>query len=153
MVFKLLVSLSLYSKPIFEIVQGSQGPSDMDNDQATAREGWDDANHNLFSILYFTTSGPAFFVVRRIEGKTREYGVGHRQDVWAALRKTFDGCSREDLRAVHREMETVKMWSNEDLDDLFYKKDRCRNRLNSVTPNEGLSNYRYENIHLAVPST
>ena len=36
---KLRASLSLYSKPIFEIVQGSQRPSDLDNDQATAREG------------------------------------------------------------------------------------------------------------------
>ena len=67
---KLRVSLSLYSKPIFEIVQGSQRPSGLDNFQVTAREGWDDANHSLFSILYFTTSGPAFYVVRRFEGKT-----------------------------------------------------------------------------------
>ena len=41
---KLRVSLSLYSKPIFEIVQGSQRPSGLGNDQVTAREGWDDAN-------------------------------------------------------------------------------------------------------------
>ena len=62
---KLRVSLSLYSKPIFEIAQGSQRPSGLDNDQVTARESQDDANHNLFSILLFTTSGPAFYVVRR----------------------------------------------------------------------------------------
>ena len=36
---KLHVSMSLYSKPIFEIVQGSQRPSRLDNDQVTAREG------------------------------------------------------------------------------------------------------------------
>ena len=36
---KLRVSLLLYSKPIFEIVQRSQRPSDLDKDQATAREG------------------------------------------------------------------------------------------------------------------
>ena len=36
---KLYASLSLYSKSIFEILQGSQRPSDLDNDQATAREG------------------------------------------------------------------------------------------------------------------
>ena len=69
---KLRASLSLYSKTIFEIVQGPQRPSDLDNDQATAREGWDDANHNLFSILFFTTPGPAFSVVRKFEGRTRE---------------------------------------------------------------------------------
>ena len=34
--FKLCVSLLGYSKSIFEIVQGSQRPSDLDKDQATA---------------------------------------------------------------------------------------------------------------------
>ena len=68
--FKLRVSLLLYIKLIFEIVQGSQRPSDLDNDLAIAREGWDDASDNLYSILYFTTSGPAFSVVRRFERKT-----------------------------------------------------------------------------------
>ena len=142
------VSLSLCSKSVFEIVQGSQRPSGLDNNQVTARESWDDANHNLFSILFYTTSGPAFSVVRRFEGKTREDGVGHRQDAWGALRKKFDGCSREALRAAHRELETVKMRSDEDPDDFLYKKYRCRDRLNSVTPKEGPSDRRYEDIIL-----
>ena len=45
---KLRISLSLYSNLIYKIVQGSQRPSDLDNDQTT-REGRDDANHDLFS--------------------------------------------------------------------------------------------------------
>ena len=145
---KLRISLSLYSKPIFEIVQGLQRPSDLDNNQATARESWDDAYHNLFSIFFLTTSGPAFSVVRRLERKTREDGVGHGQDAWAALREKFDGCSRAALRAAHREIETVKMRSDEDPDDFLYKKDRCRDRLNSVTPKEAPSDRRYEDIIL-----
>ena len=145
---KLRVSLSLYSKPIFEIVQGSQRPSGLKNNQVTACEGWDDANHNLFSILYFTTSGPAFSVVRRFGGKRREDGVGHGQDAWTALREKFDGCSREALRAAHRELETVKMRSDEDPDDYFYKKDWCCDRLTSVTPKDGPSDSRYEDIIL-----
>ena len=143
---KLRVSLSLYSKPIFEIVQESQRPSDLDNNEVTASEGWDNANHILFSILYFTTSGPAFSVVRRFERKRREDGVGHGQDAWAALCEKFDGCSRKALRVAHRELETVKMRSDEDPDDFFFKKDRCRDRLNSVTPIEGPSDRRYEDI-------
>ena len=117
----------------------------------TAREGWDDANHNLFSILYFTTFGPAFSVVRRFEGKTRESGVVHGQDAWAALREKFDGCSREALRAAHRGLETVNMRSDEDPDGFLYKKDRCRDGLNSVTPEERPSDRRYEDT-TAVPS-
>ena len=33
-------------------------------------------------------------------------------------------------------------------DDFLYRKDRCRDRLNSVTPKEGPSDRRYENIIL-----
>ena len=145
---KLRVSLSLYNKPIFEIVQGSQRPSDLDNDQVTASEGWDDVNHNLFSILFYATSGPAFSIVRRFEVKTREDGEGHGQDAWAALREKFDGCSREALRAVHRELETLKKRSDKDPDDFLYKKNRCRDRLNSVTPKEDPAGRRYEDIIL-----
>ena len=45
-------------------------------------------------------------------------------------------------------METVKMRSDEDLDDFLYKWDRCRDRLNSVTPKEGPSDHPYEDIIL-----
>ena len=72
----------------------------------------------------------------------------HGQDAWGALREKFDGCLREALRAAHRELETVKMRSDEDLDHFLYKKDWCRDRLNSVTPKEGPSNHRYEDIIL-----
>ena len=106
----------------------------------------EDANHNLFSILYVTTSGPAFSVVRRFEGKPRENKVGHGQDAWAALREKFDGCSREALRAAHREVETVKMRPEKYPDNILYKEDGCRDRLNYVTPEEGPSNRQYEDI-------
>ena len=94
------------------------------------------------------TSGPSFPVVRRFEGKTREDGVGHGQDAWAALSEKFDGCSCEALRAVHREMKVVKMWSDEDPDGFFDKKDRWRDHLNSVTPKEGPLDCLYEDIIL-----
>ena len=74
--------------------------------------------------------------------------MGHGKDAWAALREKFDGCSREALRAAHRELETVKMRSDEDPDDFLSKKDRCRDRLSSVTPKEGPSDRRYEDIIL-----
>ena len=43
---------------------------------------------------------------------------------------------------------TVKIRSCEDPDDFLYKKDRCPDRLNSVTPKEGPSDRRYEDIIL-----
>ena len=69
-------------------------------------------------------------------------------DAWTAVRENYDGCSCESLRAGHQEMKTVKMKSDEDLDEFFYKKDRCRDRLNFVTPKEGPSDRQYEDIIL-----
>ena len=45
-------------------------------------------------------------------------------------------------------METVKMWSDEDPSGFLYKKDRCRDRLNSVTPKENPSDSQNEDIVL-----
>ena len=98
----------------------------------------------IICLASFTLRYPA----RRFEGKRREDGVGHGQDAWAALREKSDGCSREALRAVHWELETVKMRSDEDPDDFLYKKDRYRDRLNSVTSKEGPSDRQYEDIIL-----
>ena len=56
-----------------------------------------------------STSGPDFSVVRRFGGKRRDEGEGHGQDAGTALREKFYDCSREALRAAHREMETVKV--------------------------------------------
>ena len=40
------------------------------------------------------------------------------------------------------------MRSDEDLDDFLYKKDRCRDRLNSATPKEVPSDRQYEGTNL-----
>ena len=40
------------------------------------------------------------------------------------------------------------MRSNEDPDDFFYKRGRCRDRLNSVTPKEGPLDRPYKDIIL-----
>ena len=45
-------------------------------------------------------------------------------------------------------MQTVKMRSDEDPDNFLYKKDRCRDRLISVTPKEGPSDRQYKEIIL-----
>ena len=44
---KLRISLPLYSKLTFKIVQGRQRPSELNDDQVTAYEAWEDADHNL----------------------------------------------------------------------------------------------------------
>ena len=83
-----------------------------------------------------------------VEKKTREDGVEHGQDSWAALREKSYGCSREALRATHRDVETVKTRSDKNPDESLYKKDRCRDRLNSATPKEDLSDRQFEDIIL-----
>ena len=43
-------------------------------------------------------------------------------------------------------MKTVKTRADKDPDDFLFKKDRCCNRLNSVTPKEGPLDHRYDDI-------
>ena len=76
---KLLASLSLYNKAIFNILQGQERPSETDDNQDTARAAWDAANQDLFSMLLFSTGGSMFFIVRKFEGTTPEDGAGHGQ--------------------------------------------------------------------------
>ena len=45
-------------------------------------------------------------------------------------------------------MKTVKMRLDKDSENFLYKKDRRRDRLNSATPKEGLSDRQYENVIL-----
>ena len=91
---KLRASLSVYNKTTFNVLQGQERPSEFDADQETTRATWDAANQYLYSMLFFTTIGSAFSVVRRFQGKTLAKGAGHGQQAWAALREKFDGCSR-----------------------------------------------------------
>ena len=91
---KLRASLSVYNKTTFNVLQGQERPSEFDADQETTRATWDAANQYLYSMLFFTTTGSAFSVVRRFQGKTLAKGAGRGQQAWAALREKFDGCSR-----------------------------------------------------------
>ena len=80
---KLRTALSLYDRKIYNVLQGEQRPSNEDPDGATAHVTWDIANQNLFGVLFFATTGSAFSVVRRFEGKRPQDGPGHGQQAWA----------------------------------------------------------------------
>ena len=62
---KLRASLSIYTRAILNILQGQKRPSEIYDSQATARAACDAANQDVLSILFFSTGGSAFFVVRR----------------------------------------------------------------------------------------
>ena len=98
---KLRSSLSIYNIAIFNIPQEQERPSEAEDSQATARAAWDAAKQDLFSILFFSTGGSAFFVARRFEGATLEGGAGHEQQAWTALREKFKGSSGEAIPAEH----------------------------------------------------
>ena len=145
---KLRTALSLYNTKIYNVLQGEQRPSNEDPDGATARVTWDIANQNLFGVLFFATTGSAFSVVRRFEGKRLQDGPGHGQQAWAALCEKFDGCSREALRAEHYKMNHTKMTPGQDPDEFLYIMDSRRDRLNTSAPPEGPTDRQYEDILL-----
>ena len=73
---KLCASLSVYNKTIFNVLQGQERPSEFDADQETTRATWDAANQDIYNVLFFTTAGSAFSVVRRFRAKRRPRGQG-----------------------------------------------------------------------------
>ena len=145
---KLRASLSIYNRAIFNILQGQERPSETNDSQATARAAGDAVNHDLFSILLFSTGGSAFFVVRRFEGTTLEDGAGHGQQAWAALREKFKGSSREVIRTEHSKVNNTRMRSDQDPDEYIYIMDSYRDRLNACDPPEGPTDRQYEDILL-----
>ena len=70
--------------------------------------------------------------MKKLERIEKGMGSTHGQHAWAALRE-----KRGALRAAHRGIETMKVRSDEDPDDYFYKKDRCRDRRNFIIPKNG----------------
>ena len=84
--FKLRASLSVYNKTISNALQGQERPSEFDADQETICATWDAANQDLYSMLFLTTTGSAFSMVRRFQGKTPAEGEGYGLQAWAVLR-------------------------------------------------------------------
>ena len=150
---KLRANLSVYNKTTFNVLQRQERPSEFDADQETTRATWDAANQDPYSVIFFTTAGSAFSVVRRFQGKTPPEGAGYGQQAWAALREKFDGCSRAAIRAEHIRMTSTRMRPGQDPDDYLYHMNSCRGRLNACNPPEGLTDQQYEDIILqALPS-
>ena len=145
---KLRVSLSIYNRAIFNILQGQERPSETDDSQATARTAWDAANQDIFSIMSFSTGGSDVIVVWRFVGTTLEDGAGHGQQAWGALREKFKGSSREAIRAEHSKMNNTRMRSEQDPDEYLYIMDSCRDRLNACDSPEGPTDRQYEDILL-----
>ena len=96
---KIPTALRLHNRPFFNVLQGVQRPSNENADGVIDHVTWGIANQNISCVLFFTTSGSAFAVVHRVEGKMPQDGPEHGQQVWVALYEKFDGCSRETLRA------------------------------------------------------
>ena len=67
----------MYNKTIFHVLQGQEWPPEFGVDEETTRETCDAANQDLYSVLFFTTAGSAFSVVRKFPGKTPAEGAGH----------------------------------------------------------------------------
>ena len=99
-----------------------------------------------FEVLFFSTGGSAFFVVRRFEGTTHGDGAGQGQLAWAALREKFKGSSRVAIRAERVKMNSTPMRSGKDPDEDLYIMDSCHDRLNAT--HQGPTDRQHEYIIL-----
>ena len=154
---KVRVCLSLYSKPVFEVFQGMTQPSsrlgtaDTEALDIAAERRWQQANHDLWSILFLTTSGSANNVVKKFEGKRPEDGTGNGQAAWNALNEKYNSHTKEARRACHEKLVNTKMEPGQDPDDFFFILDKCRDRLEEM--GQTMHDERYEDIILqALPA-
>ena len=137
-----------YTTTLFNVLQGQKRPLEFDADQETTRATWDATNQDLYRVLFFTTAGLAFSVIRRFQGKKTAEGAGHGHQAWAALREKFDECLRAAIRAEHIRMKNTRVRPGQDPDDYVYHMDNCRDRLNACDPPEGPTDRQHEDIIL-----
>ena len=104
---KIRISLNIYDKAGFRVLQGTPVPSAATDTDGSKLAAWNTANEDLYNVLSFTTKGAACSVVCCFAGKTLDEGSGHGKRAWAALRETLDGCSREALRAGHAKINSA----------------------------------------------
>ena len=88
---KIRISLSIYEKAAFRVLQGAPVPSTMIDTDGSKLAACNTANENLYEVLFFATKGAACSVSRRFAGTTLDESSEHGQRKWAALRETFDG--------------------------------------------------------------
>ena len=149
---KVRVCLSLYSKPVFEVFQGAEQPSPIVQDgdikrvDITLERTWKQANQDLWSVLFLTTSGSANNVVKRFEGKQPEDGIGNGQAALEALRGKYNSHTKGARRACHEKLVTTRMDPGQDSDDIFFILDECRQQLEDM--GESVHDERYEDIIL-----
>ena len=145
---KILISLNIYNKAAFRILQGAPVPSAATYIDGSKLAAWNTVNKDLYNVLFFTTKGAACSVARRFAGKTLDEGLGHGQRAWAALRETFGGCSKKALRAEHAKKNSTRMNPGQDPDEFLYELDTRRERLNACDPPEGPTDRQFEDIIL-----
>ena len=135
---KVRVCLLLYSKPVFEVFQGAEQPSPTVQDEEietvdfTLERKWKQANQDLWSVLFLTTSGLANNVVKRFEGKQPNDGVGNGQATSEALREKYNSHTKEARRACHEKLVTTRMDPGQDPDDFFFILDECCKQLEDM---------------------
>ena len=131
---------------LFRLLQGApvlSAATDTDDFKLVA---WNMANEDLYNVLLFMSKGAACSVVRRFGGKTLDEGSEHGQRAWAALCGTFDGCSREALRAQHAKMNSTRMSRVQHPDKFLHELETRRKRLNACDPSEGPTDRQFEDI-------
>ena len=87
---KIRISLNIYDKAAFRVLQGAPVPSAATDTDGFKLAAFNMANKDLYNVLFFTTKGAVCSIVRRFAGKTLDKGSRHGQRVWAALREKFD---------------------------------------------------------------
>ena len=122
--------LSYHNKRLFGV--RNRNPCPEGDANATAIEQWNSDSCDLFSILFFATTGSANIFVRQFMGKRRVEVLGDGISAWLALAEKYDSYTKETRRACYEDLTTHKMRHEEDPEDFFFKMEDLRVRLKDM---------------------
>lgn len=82
---------------VSDVLNGEPSPKGTPNQTAT--ENWNTDNWDLFSILFFATTGYAHVVIRQFEGRKQGGELGDGVAAWQALAEKYDSYTIETRHA------------------------------------------------------
>ena len=143
------MGISYHNKRLFGVLNRNPCPEGDTN--ATAIEQWNSDNCDLYSTLFFATTGSANILVHQFEGKRQGEGLGDGISAWLALAEKYDSYTKETRRACYEDLTTHKMKHGEDPEDFFFRMEDLRVRLKDM--GEVIPDERFDDIILHAITT
>lgn len=139
-------AVGFHSQELLKILDGEPCPVGTDPDAVAATATWEGRNNQLYSLVYFSTTGSANITTRPFQAKSGgEMGDGAA--AWAALKARFDGNTKESRRVCKTQLHAAKLRPGQNVIDFLANMDDLKLRLDDM--GEPTTDESYEDLVLS----